>query len=132
VISLHVAMVGQWDHAMKLMGKAMSLNPHHPGWFHIVAFINYYRHGDYDLALIEAQRFNTPDFFWDPLIRAAVLGQLDRRAEAEKAVDELLALVPDFNLRGRSLIRRLAYLDEHVDMLAEGLRKAGLKTQDGV
>jgi adenylate cyclase len=132
VISLHVAMVGQWDHAMKLMGKAMSLNPHHPGWFHIVAFINYYRHGDYDLALIEAQRFNTPDFFWDPLIRAAVLGQLDRQAEAMKAVDELLVLVPDFKQHGKNLIRRLAYMDEHVEILLEGLRKAGLKIESEV
>jgi adenylate cyclase len=132
VLSLHVGMVGEWDRAMKLMGKAMRLNPHHPGWYHIVAFMNYYRQGEYDLALIEARRFNTPEFFWDPLIRAAVLGQLDRRAEAEKAVDELLTLVPDFNVRRPSLIRRLAYLDEHVDVLLEGLRKAGLETQVGV
>ncbi|CAB1076465.1 hypothetical protein D1AOALGA4SA_4261 [Olavius algarvensis Delta 1 endosymbiont] len=24
---------------MNLMGKAMRLNPHHPGWYHIVAFM---------------------------------------------------------------------------------------------
>jgi len=126
VLSLHVGMVGDWDRAMKLMGKAMRLNPHHPGWYHIVAYMNYYRQGEYDVALVEAQRFNTHEFFWDPLIRAAVLGQLDRRTEAEKAVDELLALVPDFHLRGRILIRRLAYLDEHVEILWDGLSKAGM------
>jgi adenylate cyclase len=126
VLSLHVGMVGEWDRAMKLMDKAMRLNPNHPGWFHIVGFMNSYRQGEYDLALIEAQRFNTPGFFWDPLIRAAVLGQLDRPSEAKKAVDELLALVPDFYLRGRSLIRRLAYLDEHVEILRDGLCKAGI------
>jgi adenylate cyclase len=89
--------------------------------------VNYYRQGEYGLALIEDRLFNTPGLFWDPLIRAAALGQLDRRAEAEKAVDELLALMPDFKHHGPSLIRRLAYLDEHVDMLLEGLRKAGLE-----
>ena len=129
VVSLHMAMVGEWERANQLMGKAMRLNPHHPGWYHIVAFMNYYRQGEYDLALVEARRFNTPDFFWDPLIRAAVLGQLDRRSEAEKSVDELLALMPDFNLRGQSLIRRLAYLDEHVEILWDGLCKAGLGEQ---
>jgi adenylate cyclase len=126
VLSLHVGMVGEWDRAMNLMDKAMRLNPHHPGWFHIVGFMNSYRQGDYDLALVEARRFNTPDFFWDPLIRAAVLGQLDRPSEAKNAVDELLALMPDFYLRGRSLIRRLAYLDEHVEILRDGLCKAGI------
>ena len=126
VLSLHMAMVGEGDRAMKLMRKAMRLNPHHPGWYHIVAFMIYYRQGEYDLALIEARRFNTPDLFWDPLIRAAALGQLERRAEARKAIDELMALVPDFNLRGRILIRRLAYLDEHVEILWDGLCKAGM------
>jgi len=126
VLSLHLGMVGEWDRAMKLMGRAMRLNPHHPGWYHIVGFMNYYRQGKHDLALIEARRFNTPDLFWDPLIRAAALGQLERRTEAEKAVNELLALVSDFKRRGQTLIRRLAYLDEHVEILWDGLCKAGV------
>ena len=65
---------------------------------------------------------------WGLLIRAAVLGQLERQTEAKTAVDELLALVPDFLRRGRSLIQRVAYLDEHVEMLFDGLGKAGLET----
>jgi hypothetical protein len=44
-------------------------------------------------------------------------------------VDELLALVPDFEHRGKIIIRRFAYLDEHVDMLVDGLRKAGLEIE---
>ena len=48
----------------------------------------------------------------------------------ENAIDELLALVPDFRTRGRSLIQRFAYLDEHVEMLLEGMRKAGLTMVD--
>ena len=77
--------------------------------------------------MIEARRFNSPEFFWDPLIRAAVLGQLERKNAAKKAGDELLDIIPDFGVRGPSLIRRLAYLDEHVDMLMDGLHKAGLE-----
>lgn len=54
------------------------------------------------------------------------------RKKARKAVDELLALVPDFKSRGPSLIRRFAYLDEHIELLVEGLGKAGLKMQSKV
>ncbi len=128
-IGLHTAMTGEWERGVKLMDKACSLNPHHAGWHHILYYMKHYRQGEYDLALIEAKRFNTPGSFWDPLIRAAVLGQLGRKNEAGRAVEELLALVPDFKSRGRSLLRRITYLDEHVDMLAEGLRKAGLEVQ---
>jgi hypothetical protein len=49
-----------WEHGLKLMDKSMRLNPHHPGWYHIVPFMNYYRQGEYELALIEARRFNPP------------------------------------------------------------------------
>ena len=127
VASLHIGMVGEWDRAMKLIRKAMRLNPHHPGWCHILAFMNSYRQGQYDLAWIDAQRFNTPDFFWDPLIRAAVLGKLGRRLDAQRALEQLLDLVPKFKRRGPDLIRRLTFLDEHVDMLLDGLRMAGLE-----
>ena len=126
VASLHVAMVGEWKRAIKLMEKAMRLNPHYPGWYHIVAFLNYYRQAKYDRALVEARRFNTPDFFWDPLIRTSVLGQLGQRAEAKKAGGELLAQVPDFEVRGRSLIRRMVFTKEFAEMLLAGLHKAGL------
>jgi tetratricopeptide (TPR) repeat protein len=127
VLSLHFGMVGEWKLAMELIRKAMRLNPHHPGWCHILAFMNYYRQGMYDLAWIEAQRFNTPDFFWDPLIRAAVLGKLGRRSDAQHAAGQLFDLKPDFILRGPDLIRRLTFLDEHVAMLLEGLREAALE-----
>jgi hypothetical protein len=36
-------------------------------------------------------------------------------------------LVPDFESRGRSLIKRMVYLDEHVEILVDGLHKAGLE-----
>jgi adenylate cyclase len=129
VLALHIGMAGEWERGLQLITKAMRLNPHHPGWYHLVPYMIYYRQGEYDLAWIEAKRFNIPAFHWDPLIRAAVLGQLGRQVEAKKAVDELLALVPDFEHRGKIIIRRFAYLDEHVDMLVDGLRKAGLEIE---
>ncbi len=126
-LALHIGMAGDWERAQVLTKKVMRLNPHYPGWYHLVPYLIHYRQGDFKQALIEAHRFNTPDIHWDPIIRAAALGQLGRQAEASTAMDELLALVPDFQSRGQSLIRRFVYLDEHVEMLVEGLRKAGLE-----
>ncbi|MDH3676219.1 MAG: hypothetical protein OES12_12055, partial [Anaerolineae bacterium] len=129
ISALFLMGMGQGEQGQALMQKAMRLNPHHPGWYHFVPFLNYYRQGEYEAALFEAKRFNTPEYFWDPLIRAAVLGQLGRRAEARKAVDVLLVLVSDFEPRGRSLIQRMVFLGEHVEMLLDGLRKAGLEIE---
>jgi hypothetical protein len=105
----------------------MRLNPHHPGWYHYVSFTYHYFRGEYDAALVDAEKFNTPELFWDPLVRTAVYGQLDNKSEAEKAASELLTLVPDFEPRGRSLIQRMVFLGEHVDMIWDGLLRAGIQ-----
>lgn len=126
-MGLRLYMAGERARGVALMERVRRLNPHHPGWYHLVPYMEAYRVGDYHSALIEARRFNIPAFHFDPMIRAAVLGQLGRQEEAQQAIDELLALVPDFETRGRSLICRYAYLDENVEMLVEGLHKAGLE-----
>jgi tetratricopeptide (TPR) repeat protein len=126
-LALHIAMVGEWERGIELMKRAMRLNPHHPGWYYLVDYLNFYRQGEYELALIEAGRFNISAFYWDPLIRAAVQGQLNQQAEAEKSLNELLDLIPDFKQRGKDLIRRFAYSDEHVEMIWDGLQKAGIE-----
>lgn len=115
------------EDGLGLIDKAMRWNPHHPGWYHFIPFQYHYYRGDYKTALVHANGFNTPDYLWDPLIRTAVLGQLGHLQEAEKAADEVLALVPSFAARGRSLIYRMLFHEENVEMLADGLAKAGLK-----
>jgi len=68
--------------------------------------------------------------FWDPVMRAAALGQMGRAHEAETTIGELLKLVPDFTGRGRRLISRYVKVDDLVVKLIEGLKKAGLDDFD--
>ena len=128
--ALFLTGLGQGERGLAIIQKAMRLNPHHPGWYHFIPFSYHFYQGDYESALFAANGFNTPEFFWDPLIRTAVLGQLDRQAEAKKTAGELLAIVPDFEPRSRSLIQRMVFLEEHAEMLLEGLHKAGVKVFD--
>ena len=125
-ISLFLAMAGDWEYGIDLMDRACEMNPHYPGWHHLVYFMNYYRLSQFEEALIHANKFNTSDFYWDPLIRAAVLSQLDEKKEMKEALYQLMSLVPDFKQRGRSMIRRFAFSDSNVDLLWDGLRKAGI------
>jgi len=128
--ALFLTGLGQGERGLAIIQKAMRLNPHHPGWYHFIPFSYHFYQGDYESALFAANGFNTPEFFWDPLIRTAVLGQLDRQAEAKKAAGELMAIVPDFGPRSRSLIQRMVFLQEHTEMLLEGLHKAGVTVFD--
>ena len=118
-------MLGYWEEGMKLWEDATRLNPSHSPFYFIVPYMDSYRQGDYKKAWSYAVRFNVP-IFWDPLIRAAATGQLGLHTQATSSLQELLDMRPDFSSRARELMRRLVYLDEHVEMLLDGLLKAGL------
>jgi len=119
-------MSGHWDEGMRLWEQAIHLNPNLPPIYFIVPFINHYRRGDYEAAWNLAENFNTP-IYWDPLGRAAAAGQMGYHTQAKVALEELLEIRPDFPSRARDLMSRVVYLEEHVKILLDGLRKAGLQ-----
>lgn len=123
-----LAVCGQWEDGLELIYKGMGLNPHYPSWYHFIPFLDYYRQKEYQLAWTEAKQFHIPGLFWHPLIRAAVLGQLGNRDEAQEHLQELLQIRPDLYTRGREIMKRLIVLDENVEMLWDGLQKAGLES----
>jgi len=126
VAGWHMALYGEWDRGLTLLEKGMKLNPYHPSWFHLAPYMDYYRRGEYENAFAKALQFNYPDLYLDPMIRAAALGQMGREHEARTAVGELLKLLPDFVTRGRRMISRYVKVNDLVDKIIEGLRKAGL------
>jgi len=55
------------------------------------------------------------------------LGKLGRVKEAVVYLNELLKIKPGFLKRSREIIKPLFVLDEHVEMIWDGLCKAGLR-----
>jgi TolB-like protein len=119
-------MLGCWEEGMPLWEQAMQINPRYPSLSPFVPFMYNYVRGNYGEAWDYAIQFSTP-VLWNPLIRAAAAGQLGLPDQAKVALQELLQIRPDFPSRARDLMRRIVYLDEHVEMLLDGLLKAGLK-----
>jgi adenylate cyclase len=126
VAGWHLALFGEWERGLALLKKGIQLNPYYPRWFHLARYMDYYRRSEYENAFAEALKFNYPEFFWYPVMRAAALGEMGREGDARAAVDELLKLVPDFATCGRELIRGYVKVEDVVDAVVEGLQKAGL------
>ncbi len=125
-MGLLMACSGDWDHGCELVESAMQLNPRHAGWLHTAIFANAYRQGKYEEALQSALRINTPGYFHAHAMRAAALGQLGQRDAARKAVQDLMALRPDFAHAARQ--EYFKFFDaELVERIVDGLRKAGLE-----
>jgi TolB-like protein len=128
-LGLLMAASGDWDHGCELVESTMQLNPRHPGWLHTAIFANAYRKRKYAEALQAALRANMPGYFHSPAARAAALGQLGQHDAAQKAVQDLLALRPDFAEAARREYEKW-YDEEMVEHLLDGLRKAGLEVAD--
>ena len=126
VAGWHMMLFGEWEHGLKLLKKGIKLNPYHPSWFHLAPYMDHYRRGEYEKAFAESLKFNYPDMFWDPLMRAAALGQMGKIPDAKKAVAGLLELVPDFRDCGRQLINNYVKVPDLVEEVIEGLEKAGM------
>lgn len=121
---------GEWEKGLSLVHDALKLNPHHPGWYRFAIVNDHYRKGEYEKALAEAQALNMPGYYPAPMTIASAAGRLGHSDVARRAIDDLLALFPDFALRGRAELGKWfadrALLDDYM----EGLRLGGLEVSE--
>jgi len=126
-MGLMFAHIREFDHGVSLARRAMDLNPHHPGWYHVAIIWDYFQKGDYQKALEEVTRANVSGLFWQPLFVACACGLLGRREDAAAAVQELRRLDSDIELHLRHHIECFHYASGLMDRILEGLGNAGLK-----
>ena len=122
-----VTQSGAYNTGLDYIERAMKLNPHYPGWYHFIYYVVNYANENYQEAWTEVQRINIEGLLWHPLLRTAILGKLGRVEEARVYIDDLLQMKPEFPENPREYIRPLFVTDKHVEMIWDGLRKAGIE-----
>lgn len=125
-----LAYEGQYDEALENFRKSITLSPNDP---QLWAFFTYGAlalifKGDYQAALDWTERAaNIPNCqYWTTAHRAVALAYLEREAEAKKATEALLRLMPEFSCNFART--KLFYLrrPEQIERYMSGLRKAGV------
>ena len=104
----------------------MKQNIGYPSWYYGATTMYYYRLNEFEKAYEEALKYDVPAIFWGPMLRAATLGQLERKSDAEKQISDLKVLKPEFESKARYLISRYVKENELVEKIIDGLVKAGL------
>ena len=125
--AVQAASVEAYDLGLDLIEQAKRLNPHYPGWYHFVDYLVHFGNERYEEAWDESLNIQIEGLFWHPLLRAAPLGKLGRVKEAEIYVDELLQMKPEFPKRSKEIIKLLFVTEKHVEMVWDGLYKAGMR-----
>jgi len=126
ILGLQIVHTGEFERGTAIVRRAMELNANHAGWMHFAPLWDHFHKGEYEQALECANRVDVPGLFWPFLVMASACGHLGRRAEAQAAVRDLLALDPEFAAHARSNIGTWHFASGLMDPILEGLRKAGL------
>jgi adenylate cyclase len=120
---------GRWDEGAEMVRRAAERSMVLPPLNRFTLAFDHYRKGEFDNALSEAKQIQLPQFYGTHLVLAAIHGKLGRQAEAQAAVTRLLELRPNYAAEMRDDFRSRHYTDALTDMLADGLRQAGLAIQ---
>ncbi len=126
VFAQYSCLFGEWEKGEAMLDQVFTENLNFPIWLYGVRCLRFYRIFDYEKALNEANRYYIPMFFWGPLLRIAVLGQLNRKKDAVPHIKELLEIRPDFKEKAKYLIGLHIKESALLEHIMEGLVKAGV------
>src|SRR5688572_20115 len=114
------------ERAFAIINRAMQLNSHHPGWYHLVVFDVHYQNRHFEEAYRAVKRVNMPEIVWSHLLLAEVCGQLGLAEEARAALQSVYTLVPHFKEHSalREAMERWFWHPSDTDPYIEGFRKA--------
>lgn len=129
VIGWLLCLTGEWERGISCIDKSTQLNPYYRPWVRHAVCLDGFRVGDYERAYREALNFVMPENHWESLLKASACGHLGKIEEGRACVHTLLKLKPDFERRGRTLIRRYVKFEEIVDQIVEGLGKLGMNVE---
>ena len=96
-------------------------------WWLNTGFVFYFLYNkQYHEALQWTEKMEMPDSFWDPLLKAAVLGHLDQFGEASIQMDKLLKMMPGAPRHVKNILETFLVSKELNNEILAGLGKAGL------
>jgi len=118
---------GDYEKGMDLMSESINLNPFYT-WNLNLGFAFYFiKSEDYEEALLWAEKVNRREFLWDPLMRASILGLLNRKKAAFSAYQEVLNICPNFEKFSHRMVNTFLFDRSLVEKITKGLHFAGLK-----
>ena len=119
-------MLGDYEKGIRMIEQAEKINPFLVRYNQLIYFQNHIMHGNYEEALLVAEKFYIPGFFWSPLLYAVALGLLLRVEEPKKAAGDLLRLRPDFQVNFKVYLRFIVLPEPILERFYQGLEVAGI------
>ncbi|MDW3223939.1 MAG: winged helix-turn-helix domain-containing protein [Paracoccaceae bacterium] len=124
------AFLGREEEAIRLLDKAMTISPEHPGWYHFAKTWRYARLGMFEAALLEVQLVPMPGFYWYHAHLVWLHSALGQAEFAAAEVASLRNVFPGFESR---VLDELTMWDANKDLVESALkhwRAAGMSIEE--
>jgi len=125
-----LAIRGRWDEGIPYLERAIARTVNPPGWYYDLITVHLYLQGKYPEMLASAEHAATGGPTGMSLL-AIAQGALGNRRAARMALDRMAELMPELGRDPAAVYRRFQPIDNIVDALVDGLRKAGWAEPDG-
>ena len=129
-LAFRLSFAGKQERGLALIRKAIALNPAHPGWYRNPFILQHLRKREYAAALEAARRVDMPGFWWARVWLAVTYAKVGQTDSARREMKEALKLNPVFEHDPLRYIRMWFKSESDVQLMADGLRKAGLQVPD--
>ena len=124
-VGLYLCHAEMCERGLALLDRAKQLSPHHVWWMHIGPARYHFNRGEYDEALAALAKIDVP-YTWKLVMRPAALAHLGRLDDARETLDQLREIAPDYPGNMREDLTLFHWTSDQIDLLEDGLRKAGL------
>jgi TolB-like protein len=126
-VGLMLICAGYFEDGFLIMNKAVKLNPYYPWWINC-GFSFYHLHKkDYVSSNHWANKIESAETFWDPLLKSSTLSYLNQNIAAKKQLSKLIEMEPEAPKKIETMISTLLFSDELVNQIMRGLNKAGMQ-----
>ena len=127
---IHLYLIGQEEKGIAILDEAMNNMLHFPDYYNGIFAVEQLRHGNWIEARSEALKIQTPEVFYDPLLKFITAYKTDKPIKANEAFQLLTKYYPDFTDQPETYIKRLFYADEQHQLLIGLYHEALLYLKD--
>jgi TolB-like protein len=122
-----LTIAGDWQRGVPMIEAALPLTADEPGWYYISFAFRGLLTESYADALDWSLRIDAPEWFFTPLTVAASAALAGRLDLAEREIERLLVLYPNFEREGRAQLAAMPLDDVLRSRLILGLSLAGME-----
>lgn len=119
-------LAGYFNKGFPIMQNAIQKNPYSPWWINIGFCCYYLYKKEYKNAFLWAEKIDSEESFWDPLLKCATLSLINEDIKAKKYLSKLLALASNTPDKVQQILSNVILSKDLVTEIAEAVERIGI------